>query len=91
MLKPRSLATTVLLTGLVAFGPLSTDMYLPALPELIRFFDSDVGRVQLTLSVFLTGFALAQLIVGPLSDRFGRRPVLIGGLILYVAASIACM
>lgn len=91
MLKPQSIATGLLLTALVAFGPLSTDMYLPVLPGLVREFATDVGQVQLTLSVFLSGFALAQLFVGPLSDRYGRRPVLIGGLSLYIAATVACM
>lgn len=90
MLKPQSLATTALLTALVAFGPLSTDMYLSVLPGLVNFFDTDVSQVQLTLSVFLSGFAIAQLFVGPLSDRFGRRPILILGLVIYVGASSAC-
>lgn len=92
MSVPRpSLGLAVLLTTLVALGPLSTDVYLPALPTLVRVFASDAARVQLTLSVFLVGFAGAQLVYGPLSDRFGRRPVLLGGLILYFAASVACM
>lgn len=90
MLNPRSRATALLLTALVAFGPVSTDMYLPALPGLTRVFDTTVGMVQLTLSLFLGGFAIAQLFVGPLSDRFGRRPVLLGGLLVFVIATVAC-
>lgn len=86
-----SLGLAVLLTTLVALGPLSTDLYLPALPTLARVFDTDAARVQLTLSVFLAGFACAQLAYGPLSDRFGRRPVLLGGLVIYLAASVACL
>jgi MFS transporter, DHA1 family, multidrug resistance protein len=89
-LDPRSGRVAVLLTGLVALGPLSTDLYLPSLPALVRFFQTDVASVQLTLSVFLVGFALSQLAYGPLSDRFGRRPMLLAGLVVYVAASIAC-
>lgn len=81
----------MLLTALVAFGPVSTDMYLPALPGLTQTFDTTVGNVQLTLSIFLTGFALAQLVIGPLSDRFGRRPVLLSGLVVYVIASVGCL
>lgn len=91
LLSPDSLALGALLTALVAFGPLSTDMYLPALPGMTEDLGSNVAQVQLTLSLFMAGFAVAQLAVGPLSDRFGRRPVLLGGLSLYVAASLACM
>lgn len=92
MSAPRpSLGLAVLLTTLVALGPLSTDVYLPALPTLARVFSSDAARVQLTLSVFLAGFACGQLFYGPLSDRFGRRPVLLGGLILYFLSSVACI
>jgi DHA1 family bicyclomycin/chloramphenicol resistance-like MFS transporter len=90
-MRPDSLAVAVLLTALVAFGAISTDLYLPSLPAIGREFASDTGEVQLTLSVFLAGFALSQVVYGPLSDRYGRRPVLIGGLGLYVAASFACM
>ncbi len=79
-----------LLTTLVALGPLSTDLYLPSLPTLARVFATDAARVQLTLSVFLVGFAIAQLAYGALSDRFGRRPVMLVGLSLYFLASLAC-
>lgn len=81
----------VLLTTLVALGPLSTDLYLPSLPTLAQVFAADAARVQLTLSVFLAGFACAQLAYGPLSDRFGRRPVLLGGLALYFVGSLGCL
>ena len=92
MSSPRpSLRLAVLLTTLVALGPLSTDLYLPALPTLARVFASDAASVQLTLSVFLAGFACGQIAYGPLSDRFGRRPVMLGGLAIYCAASIACV
>ncbi|MEO8629175.1 MAG: multidrug effflux MFS transporter [Betaproteobacteria bacterium] len=87
---PRSRRTAILLTSLVALGPLSTDLYLPSLPAMVDVFGTDVARVQLTLSVFLVGFALSQLAYGPLSDRFGRRPVLLGGLAIYCIASLAC-
>ncbi|WP_051340883.1 multidrug effflux MFS transporter [Azospirillum halopraeferens] len=90
MPRSDSLAVRVLLTALVAFGPLSTDLYLPSLPTLVRVFESDIATVQLTLSVFLVGFAVSMLVYGPLADRFGRRPVLIGGVAIFLAASAAC-
>ena len=88
---PESLRMSVLLTMLVALGPISTDLYLPTLPALVRVFDTSVATTQLTLSVFMTGFALSQLVYGPLSDRFGRRPVLLGGVALYVVGSLLCL
>lgn len=88
--EPTSAITIVLLTALVAIGPLSTDMYLPSLPQMIEALAADVGTVQLTLSVFLAAFAIAQLAYGPLSDRYGRRPVLLAGIAIYVVASLGC-
>lgn len=88
---PRSLPVAVLLTALVAYGPISTDVYLPSLPSMTEAFGTTVSMVQLTLSVFIAGFAFGMLIYGPLSDRLGRRPVLIGGAVLYLVASIACL
>ena len=89
--KPHSMRTTALIVALVATGPLSTDMYLPALPDIRAAFNADTAQVQMTLSMFLLGLALAQLVLGPLSDRFGRRPVLVGGMALYFLASVACV
>ncbi|MEZ5666369.1 MAG: multidrug effflux MFS transporter [Alphaproteobacteria bacterium] len=88
--RPDSLPVAVLLTMIVALGPVSTDLYLPSLPAIGRVLGADQPSVQLTLSLFLVGFALCQLVHGPLSDRFGRRPVLLGGLGLYLAASVGC-
>ena len=90
-LRPNGLPVTALLTALVALGPLSTDLYLPSLPGMARSFSAPVAEIQLTLSVFLVGLALGQLAYGPLSDRFGRRPVLLVGLALYGLASLACL
>lgn len=78
----------LLLAALLALLPLSTDLYLSSLPELARVFDATPARVQLTLSVFSGGFAIAQLLCGPLSDRFGRRPVVLGGCALYLGGSV---
>ncbi|MBW7923109.1 MAG: multidrug effflux MFS transporter [Burkholderiaceae bacterium] len=77
-----------LLTGFLALQPLSTDLYLASLPALRVHFDAPVSSVQLTLSAFLAGFAISQLLAGPLSDRFGRRPVALGGAALYLAGSL---
>ncbi len=86
-----SVSLAVLITTLVALGPLSTDFYLPSLPAIAAALATDVASTQLTLSVFLIGFAVGQLAYGPLSDRFGRRPVLLFGLMVYVLASVACV
>lgn len=80
-----------LLIALVTFGPISTDLYLPSLPDMTRAFATDVSMVQLTLSVFIAGFAAAQLVYGPLSDCLGRRPVLLGGVAVYLLASVVCV
>lgn len=90
MPRPESFLVGALLTGLVAFGPLSTDLYLPSLPGIARDLTADASAVQLTLSVFLLGFAVGQILYGPLSDRFGRRPVLLGGIAIYLAGTAAC-
>jgi len=85
-----STALIVLLGFVTALGPLSTDMYLPSLPGLATAFRTDAASVQLTLSAFLAGFAVAQLIYGPVSDRFGRRPALLTGIALFTLASVGC-
>ena len=90
LLRPDTLALTVVLALLTALGPLSTDMYLPSLPAIARALGADTARTQLTLSLFLVGFAAGQLIWGPLSDRFGRRPVLLTGLAIFIVATGAC-
>lgn len=81
----------LLLGALVAFGPLSIDLYLPALPAMATGLAAGSGAVQLTITVFLAGFSLGMLFYGPLSDRYGRRKVMLGGIALFVVASLACM
>src|SRR5690606_16454160 len=81
---PGTAGFTVFLGALTAVGPLSTDMYLPSLPAIAQTFGASTGATQLTLSVHLIGFAGSQLFYGPLSDRYGRRAVLIGGFLHYI-------
>ena len=80
----------VLLTAVVAIGSLSIDMALPSLPATAQALETSPATVQLTVTLFLAGFALAQLVHGPLSDRVGRRRVLLGGLLVYVVGGLAC-
>ena len=80
-----------LLAALAAFGPLSIDLYLPALPTIAAGLATTAERVQLSVTVFLAGFAVGMLFYGPLSDRYGRRAVMLGGTALFVVASVACM
>ncbi|EGW38670.1 MFS transporter, partial [Desulfosporosinus sp. OT] len=75
---------------LSAFIPLSTDLYLPALPRMADNFHVSVGLINLTLTLFFIFYAAATLLWGPLSDKYGRRPILIIGLILYTTASVFC-
>lgn len=77
-----------LITGFWMLQPLSPDLYLASLPELASSFRVSPATVQQTLSVFALGVAVSQLVSGPLADRFGRRPVLLAGLLVYVVASM---
>jgi len=77
----------VLMTGV---APISLYMLVPALPVLAATFRSDIQVAQMTVSLYMVGIACSQLIMGPLSDKFGRRPVLLAGLFLMVAASVGC-
>ncbi len=80
----------LLVIGFLMLQPLSTDLYLASLPGLGQVFAAPPSTVQMTLSMFVIAFGGAQLIIGPLSDRYGRRPVVIIGLSLYVLASLLC-
>lgn len=92
MTPTRSFPGWLILMGLLtAIGPLAIDMYLPAFPSITRALMSNDGAVELTLSVYLVGIALGQLVYGPLSDRFGRKPPLYVGLTLFALGSIACV
>ena len=90
MLRPGTFALTLLLSFLTALGPLSMDMYLPSLPDIGRTLHASTLHVQLTISSYLFGFAVGQIFYGPVSDRFGRKPVLLAALVLYAFATIGC-
>jgi DHA1 family bicyclomycin/chloramphenicol resistance-like MFS transporter len=90
VIERRPGALTLLLAALTGLTALSIDMSLPAMPQLQESFNAGVSSVQLTLSIFLAGFALGQVFCGPLSDRWGRRPVLLAGLALFTLAGFVC-
>ncbi len=90
MLPPGSRGFVLILGALSSLAPVATDMNLPALPTLTSVFRTTPERVQLTLSVFLVGFGAGQLVHGPASDRYGRRPVLLAGLALFALAGYGC-
>jgi MFS transporter, DHA1 family, multidrug resistance protein len=90
MLQPGTFALTLLLSMLTALGPVSMDMYLPSLPDIAQVLAAPTARVQLTISSYLIGFAVGQMIYGPLSDRYGRRPVLLAALLAYIASTLVC-
>jgi MFS transporter, DHA1 family, multidrug resistance protein len=80
----------VLITLLSAFVPLSTDLYLPALPTMTKSLQAPVEAINFTISAFFVMYSLGMLMWGPLSDRYGRKPILLVGLVLYVCASAIC-
>jgi DHA1 family bicyclomycin/chloramphenicol resistance-like MFS transporter len=81
----------LLLGALVAFGPLAIDLYLPALPAIAAGLSASAEAVQASITVFLAGFAVGMLFYGPISDRYGRRAVMLSGIALFSVASLACM
>ena len=90
MVYTTQMRVEFLLTAVVGLGALSIDMFLPSLPTIGAVFGAAPATAQLTVTLFLMAFAASQLVHGPLSDRVGRRWVLVGGLALYTAAGLAC-
>lgn len=88
--RPDTIGMTIALAMLTALGPLSTDFYLPSLPDIATVMGTTTSGAQATLSSFLFGFAAGQIFWGPLSDRLGRKPVLYLGLALFLMATAAC-
>jgi DHA1 family bicyclomycin/chloramphenicol resistance-like MFS transporter len=90
LLRPGTFALTALLAVLTTLGPLSIDLYLPSLPEIEHVLQASPAQAQLTISAYLVGFAVGQIVYGPVSDRYGRKPVLIAALSLFCVASLVC-
>jgi MFS transporter, DHA1 family, multidrug resistance protein len=89
--KPPSHWPLTICLGLIAaLAPLSIDMYLPSFSAIADDFGATAAQVQLTLSIYILGFTLGQLAYGPMSDRFGRRPILFVGITIYVAMTVLC-
>src|SRR4051812_33134627 len=79
----------IVIASIMALNPLAMDMMLPALPNIRSAFEiAEANRPQMVLSIFLLGFGVGQFVMGPLSDRFGRRPILLGGMTVYCIASV---
>lgn len=89
MAKANSKLFLVLLLGVLsAFGPFVVDLYLPSLPQLTSFFETNASMTQLTLTTAMIGLALGQLLLGPLSDKFGRKKPLIISLVIYIISTV---
>ncbi|MBS0517459.1 MAG: multidrug effflux MFS transporter [Proteobacteria bacterium] len=87
---PRSAAYAALLVALGSFGPLTMSIYSPVMPSVEHDLQASAEGVKLTLTTFMLGFAVGQLFYGPLSDRYGRRPVLLGGLLFFTLTTFGC-
>ena len=91
MLRPDTFALTALLAFLTSFGPLSVDLYLPSMPAIAAALAAPPAHVQLTISLYLVGFAIGQVVHGPISDRIGRKPIIVLSFVLYCAATLICL
>jgi MFS transporter, DHA1 family, multidrug resistance protein len=89
-MSARSVPSLALLAAVTSLAFCALHMVVPALPLLVRLFEDSPSRVQLVLSLYLAGIAAGQLVYGPLSDRFGRRPVLIAGLAMFLFGTLLC-
>src|ERR1700674_2704835 len=90
LLRSDTFALTALLAVLTTLGPMSIDLYLPSLPEIEHLLRASPAQAELTISAYLVGFAVGQIIYGPVSDRYGRKPVLLAALSLFCVTSLIC-
>lgn len=81
----------ILLGMLSAFGPFVTDMYLPSLPAMADYFSASLPMVQMGLTTSMIGLALGQIFFGPLSDKYGRRPLLLVSMLLFIVSTLFCL
>ena len=88
--KPRRRPHLGILIAVSALGPMALNIFIPSMPGMQAVFNTDYGTVQLTLTLYLFGVAVSQLFLGPLSDRFGRRPVLLWGVLLFLLGTLLC-
>ncbi len=88
MIAPGGRPPLILLVLATAIGGVSMNIFIPSMPGLVRFFATDIATVQLTLTLYLAGIAVGQLVYGPLSDHYGRRPLMLAGLGLYAASAL---
>ncbi len=88
---PARRSFILLLVTVAAVSPLGINLYLPSMPGMASALGVDYAAIQFTLSVYIAAVAAGQLVIGPISDRYGRRPVLLGGLALFVVGSVICM
>jgi DHA1 family bicyclomycin/chloramphenicol resistance-like MFS transporter len=86
----QSLHVMAILSTLMGFASISTDLYLPALPRMASALGATTGQVEWTISGYLVGFSLGQLLWGPISDRYGRRSPVAAGLVLFCMGSAGC-
>ena len=90
MKKPSILSYIFLLAPLAAIPPISMDVYVPAIPRMMTLFNEGQAAVQMTLSFFMFGTSIGQLFIGPVSDRYGRRPTILYGLLAFIISSLLC-
>ncbi len=90
-LSPQSFAMTCLLAAMASLGPFSTDTYMASMPHIAQDLQTQTSQVQLTLSAYLVGFSIGQIFYGPISDTYGRKPVMMFGLIAYTLTSLLCI
>ncbi|CAM3819607.1 multidrug effflux MFS transporter [Parendozoicomonas haliclonae] len=90
-MSSKNIPVMAVIFALVVLSPLAIDVYLPALPEMTRFFSAQAAQMQMTISLFMISMGLGQLVAGPLSDRFGRRASAMAGLSLYMVGSLVAI